>query len=86
MAALARLIPPDDPGGVLFIKYDAPGTTTNPNEATRFANDRAAWRAANAAIWGDGAAFWPSERSYAAKVRATMGAMGWRADVLPVSE
>lgn len=78
MPAVARLTSPA--GAVSYVCYEAPGHTSDPAAATRFATDRVAWRAANAAIYGDPNAFWPSERRAAANTRQRM--RGWRCDVI----
>lgn len=77
MPAIAKLTDPK--GAVRFLCYDAPGHTADRNAATRFANDSVAWRAANAAIYGDPNAFWDSERRSAAATRDRM--RGWSATV-----
>jgi len=53
--------------------------TPDRDKATRFASAHVATRAANAAIYGDPAAFWNSERESAARTRRER--RGWTADV-----
>lgn len=75
--ALAKLTSPA--GDVVYVCHAAPGHTPNASAAIRFASDRAAWRAANAAIYGSPDAFWNSERASAAATRERM--RGWTASI-----
>tara|TARA_R110000868_G_scaffold354796_1_gene616077 strand:+ start:164 stop:421 length:258 start_codon:yes stop_codon:yes gene_type:complete len=67
-----------DPAGVsAFLCYAAPGLTQDRSAATAFASEHVARRAANAAIYGEPDAFWPSERASAARTRRER--KGWTA-------
>lgn len=78
---LARL---SDAAGAFagFICYAAPGLTPDRDKATRFVNRAVACGAASAFIYGDPAAFWPSERESAK--RAAAAHKGWTYDAEPV--
>jgi len=72
----AHLVKARDPeGGEAFLCYKAPGLTPRREEATRFANARAAGYAAHAARWGPSDAFWESERESAR--RTAEARKGW---------
>lgn len=75
--AIVRLTDPH--GRVAYLCYGAPGVTPDPAGATRFATDRAAWRAANASLYGEPDAFWNSERAGAVATRLKM--RGWLASI-----
>lgn len=77
MPAIVRFT--DPAGAVTFLCHDAPGHTQDPAAAVRFVSDAVAYRAANAAIYGDPNAFWNSERESAKLARDRMS--GWRATV-----